>query len=163
MRAYTPVWQQTCTQERSDEFCTSHIKNLLDDGAAEPFLDNSSILGHRKDNRKRQPLFTRDETAQLFAKRRWQHGHCTLNQVDAGGALASITIQWSIGLNKEGNISNVNANVKGSVAIVLDRDCIVEVLGRVRIDGKNSVRTQIAANFELAFGDTGTTVMNNFL
>lgn len=78
----------------------SNRYNSLDNCLAKPFLDDSSILSHRQDDRERQTFMSRFQAAQLLAERRWQHGDNTLDKVNTCGAFASITVQGGVGFDE---------------------------------------------------------------
>lgn len=131
----------------------SELGGRLDDSATEPLLDGFSFLGHSEDDRESEAFLTWQETAQLLTQSRRQHRNSALSEINTGGTLASITIQSSVGLDEERNIRNVNTDVICTIFVEFDREGVIEIFSRVRIDGENTFGTKIPADFELSLRD----------
>ena len=128
--------------------------HLLNNSPAKPLLDNLGLLRHRENDRERQALFTRQQTAKLFAERGRQHGHSALHKIDTSRALASITVKGSVRLDEVGDIRNVDSDIVSAILVNLDGDGVIEILGGLGIDSEGSLGTQIPADLELAVGNT---------
>ena len=74
-----------------------------------------------------------------------QHRDGTLHQVDAGCALASITIQGGVRLDEVRDVGDVHTDVVRTILVDLDRQSIVEVLRGIRVDGEGTLPTEVLA------------------
>ena len=127
----------------------------LDDGPAEPLLDDLRVLGHREDDGEGEAILARQETAHLLAQRRWQHRDGALYEVDAGRPLPCIAVESSVGLDEVRHIGNVHTDVVRPVFVGLDGNSIVEVLRVLGINSEDTLAAEVLANFQLALGDAG--------
>ena len=76
-----------------------------------------------------------------------------MSEINTGGTLASITIQSSVWLDEERNVGNMNTDVICTIFVEFDREGVIEIFSRVRIDGENTFGTKIPADFELSLRD----------
>ena len=126
---------------------------LLDDSLAEPLLQDLGLWSDGEYNGEREAFLARSQTAQLLAKSRGQHRDGTLHQVDAGCALASITIQSGVRFDKVRDVGDVHTDVVRTILVDLDGQSIVEVLRGIRVDGEGTLPTEILAGLQLVVGD----------
>lgn len=68
----------------------------LDDTPAKLFVENVGFPVQREQGGKGEPLDIWNQTAQLFSKLRWQHGHRSLYEIDACRSLSGLTIEGGI-------------------------------------------------------------------
>lgn len=126
----------------------------LNNGPAEPLLDDLGLLRHGEDDGEGKALLAGEKTAELLAQSRRQHRDRALDEVDAGSALASIAVESGVGLDEVGHIGDVDTDVVRAVVVDLDGQGIVEILGGVGVDGEDALAAEILANLELSLGDT---------
>ena len=129
----------------------SPSSDSLDDRPAEPFLDDLALFRHREDNREGKALLAGKKAAELLAQGGRKHRHGALDEVDTGSTLARIAVESSVGLDKVGNVGDVNPNVIRAVLVDLNGESVVEILGSVGIDSEDTLATEILANLELMF------------
>lgn len=55
--------------------------------------------------------------------------------------------------NEVGNVRDVNSDLEGSVLVSGDREGVVEVLGRLRINGEDPALPEILPDLKLVVGD----------
>ena len=96
---------------------------------------------------------TRQQTADLLAERRGQHGNGALHKVHACRALPSIAVKGSVGLDKVRDIGNVHANIVSAVVVRLDGEGIIEILRIFGVDRKDTLAAEILTSIELALGN----------
>jgi len=74
-------------------------RDSLDDGPLEGRSNYSPISGDGEEDREGESLLSGDEAAELLAEGRRKHGNGSLNEVDGGRSLSSISIESSVGLD----------------------------------------------------------------
>ena len=74
-------------------------------------------------------------------------------EVDAGRPLPCVAVESSVGLDEERNVRNMNTDVICTIFVEFDREGVIEIFSRVRIDGENTFGTKIPADFELSLRD----------
>ena len=126
----------------------------LDNRPAEPLLDDLGLLSHREDDGEGKAFLPREKTAELLAQGGRQHRDRALDEVHAGGALASITVEGSVGFDEVGDVGNVHADIVCTVVISLDGKRIVKILSVNWIDGKDTLATKVFADIKFSLGDT---------
>ena len=96
----------------------------------------------------------RDETAELLAQSRREHGNGSLDEIDASGTLASITVEGSIGLDEVRDIGNVNADFERPVLLGFDGESVIEITSVTGVDGEDPFSTKVTANINFTVGDS---------
>ena len=89
---------------------------------------------------------TRHKATKLLTKSRRKHRDGTLNEVNTGSTFARITVKRSVWFDKVRCVGNMNSNFVSPVLVQFDRQGVIKILGRNRIDTKNAGFTKILPN-----------------
>ena len=96
----------------------------------------------------------RDETAELLAQSRREHGNGSLDEIDASGTLASITVEGSIGLDEVRDIGNVNADFERPVFLGFDGESVIEITSVTGVDGEDPFSPKVTADINFTVRDS---------
>jgi hypothetical protein len=77
-----------------------------------------------------------------------------LDEVDASGTLASITVEGSIGLDEVRDVGNVNANFERAVILGFDGKSVIEITSVTGVDSEDSFSTKVTADINFTVGDS---------
>ncbi len=118
--------------------------------------DDLEALGvELEDGAEGQLILVGPQGAQFVTDPLGQHGADAVDQVHAGGAVGGLLVQGTAGLDVVAHVGDVHADLDLAVFQVLDRQGVVEVLGRQRVDGEGGHLAQVAADVDLLGADLG--------
>ena len=114
-------------------------------------LADVPLAVHRRDHRVGEPVLVGLEGDRAVGEVLRQHGDHPVDQVDGGAALECLLVDRASLLHVMAYVRDVNADLEQVVALPLDREGVVEVLGVVRVDREDELLAQIQPPARLGF------------
>ena len=127
-----------------------HAVTTLDDRFGHPDLDQLVFLVEGQKCRKRVARLIRHQRAEAVGERLGEHRDDPVDQIDTGAAIDRLGVEFGPLFDEMANVRDVHAQDPAALAVLVDRDRIVEVFGGHRIDGKDQILAQV---FALGLGE----------
>ncbi len=102
-------------------------------------LPDVPLAVHRRDHRVGEPVLVGLERAQAVGEVLREHGDHPVDQVHGGAALECFLVDRAALLHVMADVGDVDADLEQVVALPLDREGVVEVLGVVRVDREDEL------------------------
>ena len=116
-----------------------------DDGLDELVVGQIAVLIQTHQAGERQAQLLLVQGADAVGKALGQHGHDLIRIVDRSGAVESLLVQLTAGLDVVGDIGDVNAQLIAATGEPGQADSIVDILGLGAVDGEDGQSAQIHA------------------
>ena len=116
-----------------------------DDGADEAAVDEDAGGVEGQERGKGEAVFARHEAAHAVGELFGQHRDHLVHEIDARSALAGLGVEFGAGADEVRDVGDVDAEHASALGVGLQREGVVEVLGRGGVDRDDELAAQIFA------------------